>query len=117
VIDSLGIDRNSRDAVFGVGKRDRDRIRCERRCRACNYSVTASQIPVASDSDRKVAPVIKQTHIQVEALEPTVSLRLVRTPSYGGIWQQHIASAFCLIVDIVLSPDTAPVSLRERKVL
>jgi hypothetical protein len=87
------------------------------RRRACNYSVTATQIPVASDSDRKVTPAIKQTHIQVEALEPTVSRRLVRTLSYGGIWQQHIASAFCLIVDIVLSPETAPVSLRERKVV
>jgi hypothetical protein len=96
-------------------------LRCgevsRRRCRTCNYTVTATQIPVASDSDRKVTPAIKQTHIQVEALEPTVSRRLVRTPSYGGIWQQHIASAFCLIVDIVLSPETAPVSLRERKVL
>jgi hypothetical protein len=79
--------------------------------------VTATQIPVASDSDRKVTPAIKQTHIQVEALESTVSRRVVRTPSSGGIWQQHIASASRLIVNIVLSSEIAPVSLRERKVL
>ena len=101
--------------LLDVGRLSRVLRFRRQRSRACNYTVTAIQTPVAIESDRRATPATKQAHIQVEAREPAVSRRLVPTSSYGEIWQQHIAGLPCFIVDIVLSPD-ALATLRERKV-